>query len=372
MGCRRHRCRDRSAGRRCHRGVRPRGRDRRCCRFTRQCQHGAHRGGCHPAPDESIAQPLAAFGQPVIEGRRGAVQPARGVLVGQPFQVAEDDRQAMTVGQPVDLVVEDRAHIEIEPGPGPIGYVHCRGLRLVSSPPFPIDVPLHRRAIGRAVQPAAQGVARVDRGRFAGQDEERGLEGVFHIVVIAQDRAAGRCDHRPVPRHQGLEGRSVVRGGVSAEEFAVAKPDRRAAAEEVAEGLQARPQCSACHDRSAPCRPLIRLPNSVREPGRSPRTAFPGESRISRTGAMVRSYRFPDRIGPLSDAVQRPFFIDDPPHENSHTYPRRSAAPPDPRRERLRYRRAQGHRLGRVPGRAGDRWRHRRRGVAGRAPIGST
>ena len=63
----------------------------------------------HAAPDEPIAQPLSGLGQPMIEGRHGPVQSPGGLLVGQALQVAEDDRQAMGFGQPVDLLVQDRA-----------------------------------------------------------------------------------------------------------------------------------------------------------------------------------------------------------------------------------------------------------------------
>ena len=89
------------------------------------------------------------------------------------------------------------------------------------------------------MEPAAQGIAGVDRARLAGQDQERGLESVLRIVVVAQDGAAGRRDHRPVPRHQGREGRAIVRCGIAAQQLPVADPDRRTASEEVAEVLQA-------------------------------------------------------------------------------------------------------------------------------------
>ena len=55
----------------------------------------------------------------------------------------------------------------------------------------------------------------MDRGRLAGQDEERGLERVLGIMVIAQNGPARRRDHGTMPCHQGREGRPVVRVSVA-------------------------------------------------------------------------------------------------------------------------------------------------------------
>ncbi|MEJ7639241.1 MAG: hypothetical protein WKF75_15020 [Singulisphaera sp.] len=41
-----------------------------------------------------------------------------------------------------------------------------------------------------------------DRAGLAGQDQEGRLEGVLDVVLVPQDRPAGRQDHRPVPGHQ--------------------------------------------------------------------------------------------------------------------------------------------------------------------------
>jgi hypothetical protein len=48
--------------------------------------------------------------------------------------------------------------------------------------------------VGDAVQPIADHLARRDRRRLANQDEEDGLEGVFRIVVIAEDAATDAPD----------------------------------------------------------------------------------------------------------------------------------------------------------------------------------
>ena len=71
----------------------------------------------------------------------------------------------------------------------------------------------------------------------ADQHEERRLEGVLGVVLVAQDRSADAQDHRPVPLHQGGErrpGRVIpVRAvGEPAQELAVGHPDGRARVEE--------------------------------------------------------------------------------------------------------------------------------------------
>ena len=102
------------------------------------------------------------------------------------------------------------------------------------------------------MQPAAQRVAATDRSGLARQDEERRLEGVLDVVLVPQDGAAGGRDHRPVPRHQGGEGRPVAVGGIAGQELTVAQADGRPDSEEVAQVSQGRPRChDVGHDSSA-------------------------------------------------------------------------------------------------------------------------
>jgi hypothetical protein len=44
-----------------------------------------------------------------------------------------------------------------------------------------------------------------DRGRFFGQDEEGGVEGILGILLVVQDPAAHTQDHRAVPPGEGSE-----------------------------------------------------------------------------------------------------------------------------------------------------------------------
>ncbi len=142
------------------------------------------------------------------------------------------------------------------------------------------------------MQPPAQGVAGADRARLAGEHQEGGLEGVFDVVLVLEDGPAGGQDHRPVPRHQGLEGRLVARLGVSGQELAVAEADGRPVVEQVAEVPQGPPHCAACHEcQSSPDR-------------RPPRARFfvscPSQYRIRETGRREP----PDFLEKMGDYVQ--------------------------------------------------------------------
>jgi hypothetical protein len=69
---------------------------------------------------------------------------------------------------------------------------------------------LRRGPVGDAVQPAAHRVTLADRGRLASEDEERRLEGVFRVLLVAQHRTADAQHQRAVPPHQGGERLLVV------------------------------------------------------------------------------------------------------------------------------------------------------------------
>ena len=113
--------------------------------------------------------------------------------------------------------------------------VICSGLPFAGAAPGRGDVRLDRDAVRHAVQPAAQGLAPPDRAGLLDQDEEGRLEGVLGVVGVAEDAAADREHHRPVPRHQGLERRRIGLGEEAVEELGVGQPGDRPAAEQVAD-----------------------------------------------------------------------------------------------------------------------------------------
>ena len=170
-----------------------------------------------------------------------------GLLVGQTFQVAEDHRQPLTIGQAVELLVDNRGHVGLKPRPGRFRDGHGRCLRFMPAPPTGGDVRLHGGAIGDAVQPAAQRVGGADRAGLPRQDEEGRLEGVLDVVLVLEDGAAGGQDHRAVTGHQRLEGGLVVRLGISGQELAITQPDGGAVVEQVAEVPHGPSQRAARH-----------------------------------------------------------------------------------------------------------------------------
>jgi hypothetical protein len=120
--------------------------------------------------------------------------------------------------------------VKVEHGAGRGWNLRRRVVRLTPAPPIHLDISLNRDTARHPVQPATQRVAVTDRTSLAGQDKKSGLEGVFDVVVALQDGTTGGRDHRAVPRHQGGEGRPVVRGDVSGQELAVGETHGRATA----------------------------------------------------------------------------------------------------------------------------------------------
>ena len=81
----------------------------------------------------------------------------------------------------------------------------------------------HGDPVRNTVQPSADEVAVADRAGPADQDEERGLEGVLDVPLVAEHAAADAQDHRTVPRDQGGERRLVAVGDVAIQERALAQ-----------------------------------------------------------------------------------------------------------------------------------------------------
>ena len=106
------------------------------------------------------------------------------------------------------------------------------------------------------VEPRAQRVAPANRGRLAGQDQERRLEGVLSLVRIAKDLAADSEDHRAMTFHQGGEGdlgRLILSGCETIEELRVAQANNRPGVEERLEMPQASTGSSVLHGIGSSC-----------------------------------------------------------------------------------------------------------------------
>jgi hypothetical protein len=117
-----------------------------------------------------------------------------------PLKVAQDER----VPQAGREAVDRRVKVAGEFGRlGPGDRAGPRVDRLGRERPAPPQV--EPGPDGDAVQPGRDGRGSADRGGLAGQDQEGGLKRVLGRVVVREDPAAGRPDHRPVPVGEEFE-----------------------------------------------------------------------------------------------------------------------------------------------------------------------
>src|SRR5262245_60740208 len=86
------------------------------------------------------------------------------------------------------------------------GGVSDGGAGLVLSPRGRLQPRLEGGPTGDPVEPASDRSRRADRACLTGEDEERGLEGVLGVGVVAQYAAADIQDHRTMSAQEGMEG----------------------------------------------------------------------------------------------------------------------------------------------------------------------
>ena len=156
------------------------------------------------------------------------------------LQVAEQDRGPEPLGEPAELLVDDRPEA-VEVGPARL-RLDDRGRlgasSLVDAPPYRGRAGATGDAERDAVQPAREGVAASERLGPGDEDEERRLEGVVGVIGVGQDPPADPVNHRPVPlddRGEGQLGELAVAGQESLEELVVGQPGHRPDVEERAE-----------------------------------------------------------------------------------------------------------------------------------------
>jgi hypothetical protein len=204
------------------------------------------------APGQPVAQQLARPGQPAARRRLAPLEVVGGLLIGHLLEVAEHDRPAEPVGEPVDLLVDRRGGIVVTGAggdriPGTLG----RAAFLVAAtggvrPELERDPPRH------AMQPAADGALDPDRSGLARQQEEGGLEGVVGIVGVVEHAAADGQDHRPMPTDQRLEGQLIAVGHVTFQQPGVGLARQGPLAEEAADRPQGAVALHAGHDMLLP------------------------------------------------------------------------------------------------------------------------
>jgi hypothetical protein len=163
---------------------------------------GEHRGPerdrPEPAPGQPVTEPGPPGGESPVERRHRHADPSGGLVARGPIQVAENERSAERLRQPIQLLVQGPADAVPR---GPLGRAGVgAGRRFVGGS--------NRLAAGQglaggpqrdAVEPRRQGVGVADRRRPADERQECRLEGIVGVRGRAEDPAADAVDHRPVP-----------------------------------------------------------------------------------------------------------------------------------------------------------------------------
>ena len=102
------------------------------------------------------------------------------------------------------------------------------------------------------MQPAPERALHPYRSGLAGQEQERGLEGVVGIVGIIQHAATDTQDHRAMPPDECLEGQFVAMEDVSFQQPGVGQAHQGSLAEEAVDRPQGGVASYAGHDNVPP------------------------------------------------------------------------------------------------------------------------
>ena len=90
------------------------------------------------------------------------------------------------------------------------------------------------------MKPSADPIAIADRGGAADQDQERGLEGVLDVSLVAKHAATDAQDHRPMPRDQSGERRLVAPGYVTPQQRTLGQSRHGSAVEQAVKLIEDR------------------------------------------------------------------------------------------------------------------------------------
>ena len=105
---------------------------------------------------------------------------------------------------------------------------------------------LQCRIAGHCIEPVTNHPSPAQRGCFARQDEEGGLEAILRIGLVAQNTPANSQDHPPMPLHQRLEGILVPVANKTVQQLVIVS--RAAVVKAVLpQKADKRPKCSGCH-----------------------------------------------------------------------------------------------------------------------------
>ncbi len=150
-------------------------------------------------------EPVLGPADPGLDRPHRPAQAGRGLLVGQTIEEAEHQGSPVLLRQVAHLLADRRDEV--------------RPIRLGDEIELPTRrLPLLRATDGRRpsgargdppgdpVQPARRRFMPADRPGLAGEDQERGLEGILRVVLVAEPGAAGPQDHRAMPLDECGEG----------------------------------------------------------------------------------------------------------------------------------------------------------------------
>ena len=191
---------------------------------------------------QASPEPFPAPGQPALDRPDRASEVPRRLLVAAALDVAEHDRHPVAVREPVDLRVDQAGELFADSISSRVSVRHRDRPPFGRPPPTGRDPGADRGAAGDPMEPGTQRVAHPERAGPPHQDQERGLEGVLGVVVVAEDRAADPPDHRAVPIDQGREGqlrRLAAAGREPLQQLPVRQSGRGPRVEEHAEARRA-------------------------------------------------------------------------------------------------------------------------------------
>jgi hypothetical protein len=141
-----------------------------------------------------------------------------GLLIGHLFEAAEHYRLAVALGQPVDLLVEDRAQIV------PRSRRRVPRAGQLGGPPFSfaassaVGFDLKRDPARHAMEPTAERVVDPECPGLAGQEQEGGLKRILGVIGVSEDAAANGHDHRTMPLHECFKSQLIALTGILLQE----------------------------------------------------------------------------------------------------------------------------------------------------------
>ena len=181
----------------------------RCIRCEQTRADGERGRGCKPFANQPLLQSFLAARQPALECSERPVQALRRLFVRDALETAEDDGQALSVSQAVDLVIDLSAELVVFDAVRMFhGDLHGtrRGL-LARLANLDASAQPHGDAMGDAMEPASERIAISHGLRPPREDQERGLKRVFGKVRVVEQPPADAQDHRAVAFDERAEGR---------------------------------------------------------------------------------------------------------------------------------------------------------------------